>query len=127
MKRILFLIVLLVFSIPAFCQTGNPSGISDLLGAFATIGGMVSLTLLFTGWIKTTLEFTGNWARWLSWAVAMLLSFIGWLFNLGIFEPVTWGVALIYGLGIGLIANGVFTSEIVQNILALFKAQVLKE
>jgi hypothetical protein len=64
-------------SIPAFCQTGNPSGISDLPGAFATIGGMVSLTLLFTGWIKTTLEFTGKWARWLSWAVAMLLSFTG--------------------------------------------------
>jgi hypothetical protein len=127
MKRIFLLFVLLIFSIPAFCQTGEPSGISDLLGAFATIGGMVTLTLLFTGWIKTTLEFTGKWARWLSWAVAMLLSFAGWLLNLGIFQPVTWGVALIYGLGVGLVANGVFTSETVQKILALFKAQFLKE
>ena len=130
MKTLLLLCVLLfAFAVPTFAQGPPPDTVTVLNFAIdlGTIAGVASAVLLITGWVKTAFKLEGKFARWVSWIVAISLSLIGWLFNIGLFEPVTWFVAIIYGFGIGLVANGIFTSETVQYILSLFKAQVLRE
>jgi hypothetical protein len=128
MKKFLFLMSLLifVFVVPVFAQA-SPDPPTGIIGSFATIAGVVSLTLLITGWIKTALKLVGKWARWVSWAVAIVISLVGWMLNFGLFEPLTWYIAIGYGFGIGLVANGLFTADTIQLILAFFKAQVKKE
>lgn len=123
----LFALAVPVFATSAPPDTGPPVGVLNLVFDLTTIAGAAAAVLLITGWIKTAFKLEGMYARWVSWIVAISLSFIGWLLNLGLFEPVTWPVALIYGFGIGLVANGIFTSETVQYLLSLFKAQVLRE
>ena len=133
MKTILLcFLMLFALAVPVFATSstpdiGPPIGVVDLLFDLSTIAGAAAAVLLITGWVKTAFKLEGKFARWVSWIVAISLSFLGWLLNLGLFEPVTWVVAIIYGFGIGLVANGIFTSETVQYILSLFKAQVLKE
>lgn len=127
-KFISFFLFMMAFAIfPVYAQdVGSPVNI-DLAGGFVTIAAVAALTLTITGYIKVWFKAQDNWARWVSWAVSILLSFIVWYFNLGIFEPLTWTATIIYGFGIGLIANGIFTSETVQALLAMIGAQVKKE
>lgn len=124
MKKMFLFFVMLLSFIVAFAQGGVDPPTSGFWESFATISGVASLTLLITGWIKTALKLEGKWARWLSWTVSVLLSLFGWWQNVGLFELYTWWMTIIAGFGIGLVANGIFTAETVQIILAFFKAQV---
>ena len=123
----LFALAVPVSAIGAQPDSGPPVGVIDLLFDLSTVAGAAAAVLLITGWIKTAFKLEGMFARWVSWIVAISLSYIGWFLNLGLFEPVTWPVALVYGFGIGLVANGIFTSEVIKAILAYFNAQVQRE
>lgn len=127
---ILIFTLLFAFCLPVFAvgSPPDPVGIVNVAIDVSTVSGIAALVLLVTGWLKTHLfKVGGKWARWLSWLVSMIICTILWIFNIGLFEPLTWTVALIYGIGIALVANGVFTAETVQKWLAFFKAQILKE
>ena len=130
MKTILLcFLMLFALAVPVFAQGLPPDtvGVFDFVIDLGTIAGAAAAVLLFTGWIKTAFKLDGMFARWVSWIVALSISFLAWLLNFGLFEPLTWYVALIYGFGIGLVANGIFTADTVKYILSLLGAQVLKE
>lgn len=114
--------------LPLFCFAQNGGGIdSGLLSFLGTLAGVAAMVLPITGWIKTLLKLEDSAARWLSWLIAVLLGGFGHFSNVGIFEDVGLLVSLLTGLAAGLIANGVFTIEIVKTILEWIKAQLPKK
>jgi hypothetical protein len=128
MKRLIFfLCAIFMLALPVFAQIAGESPPSTFVIDLTTIAGVAALTLVIAGYVKTWFNLEGKWARWVSWIVAMGISLICWLLNLGLYEPFTLPVTLIYGLGIGLVANGIFTSELVQSWLEKIGAQPKRE
>jgi hypothetical protein len=123
MKKIILFMMLIFGAFFAFAQ-GDPPNPDGVIGYISTFAGAVLLVNLTTGWIKNLLKWQGNAAKYLSWAIAVIISILGWLLNLGIFAPLEWWSALVYGLGIGLAANGAFKTEVIQQILIFLMAQL---
>lgn len=129
MKKFVFLIsILLMAVLTAVAQTDIPPTGQEggVLGYISTFAGAVLLVNLATGWLKNLFKWQGNAAKYLSWAVALVISLLGMILNLGIFAPLEWWSALIYAIGIGLAANGAFKTEIIQQILIFVMAQLKK-
>lgn len=85
---------------------------------FLSIPALSVAVLFMTDVFK---NITGNNSQYASWGMAIVIGAVGYFFNLGIFDHVTWWVGLIYALSSGLMANGLFDWGVVQKILALFK------
>lgn len=115
------LLLLAAFSV--FAQGGDTSSI-DLSVSLATFSSAAALTLVITGWLKTNLKIEGTYARYLSWGIAIVLSLAGWFLKIGMFEGIQWYLAVVYGFGIGLISNGIFTSDTIKTILSVIGAQL---
>lgn len=129
MKRLLLLIsILFIALLTAVAQNVDPplDPGGNVLSYISTFAGAVLLVNLATGWLKTLLKWQGNAAKYLSWAVALIISLLGMVLNLGIFEPLVWWQAVLYAFGIGLAANGAFKTEIIQQILIFLMAQLKK-
>lgn len=62
----------------------------------------------------------GIWTQVVSWLVAIGLCMFGWWQHLGIFDGIEWYIALLYGLGSGLAANGIADIGLVQWVIGLF-------
>lgn len=62
----------------------------------------------------------GIWTQVVSWLVAVGLCMFGWWQHLGIFDGIEWHIALLYGLGSGLAANGIADIGLVQWLIGLF-------
>lgn len=82
----------------------------------ATLGGVMSLTILLTEPIKLRFNL-GDWpTRIVSWVIAALIIYIssvaGWAF-----DGYEWFMFIISGIGVGLAANGTFTIEEVKFVL----------
>jgi hypothetical protein len=88
---------------------------------FISLAALAGAVLPVTELIKRLIGSSGNWTRYLSWIVAVLISLIGGWLNLGILQDLSLLWLLIYGVAAGLIANGVFNIETVRAILSAFK------
>jgi hypothetical protein len=98
----------------------------DLSTAFASIGSVVGLVILITEFIKKHIKVEGGIYQLFSWLVGIILCLIGWFLKLGIFQGIEWYETVAYGLGVGLVANGIFDIEIVKALLkAIFKTERL--
>lgn len=62
----------------------------------------------------------GIWTQVVSWLIAVGLCMFGWWQHLGIYDGIEWYIALLYGLGSGLAANGIADIGLVQWIIGLF-------
>jgi hypothetical protein len=100
------------------------NGTIDLAPYFGSLLALAGLVTLVTGWLKTHLLKLDGWkAQVLTWVISVALAFVGQWKGLGLFSEtdVLWTV--LNGLGVGLVANGVYSVEIVQSILAFLKAK----
>lgn len=100
------------------------NGIIDLSPYFATLAALAGLVVVVTGWLKTNLLKWDGWkAQALSWVLSIGLAFVGQWKGLGLFAEtdVLWTV--LNGLGVGLVANGIYSADLVQSILAFIKAK----
>lgn len=91
---------------------------------FVNIGALASAVVIVTEFFKKInfIAIAPSWVKQiLSWAVAIAGSFIGSYFNLGVFANLTTTYIIIYGLAVGLIANGIFDFALVQALLNKFK------
>lgn len=96
----------------------------DLSTYFGSLMMMASAVTLITGWVNTKWTgFTGWKTQALSWAISIGLAFIGAWKGLGLFEEADIVNTILNGLGVGLIANGIFTVEYVQHILTFLQAK----
>lgn len=93
---------------------------------FASLAGLAVLTLSVTQWVKKGLEalkfvLQGTVAGLLSWVIAILLCAAGYFFSFGILAGVQWYFIFIYGIAVGLVANGLFALEHVKVFLEAIK------
>ena len=86
---------------------------------------MAAAVTLITGWVKThaLTSINGTWTQLLSWAISIGLAFVGSQKGLGVFANTTVIGTVLNGIGVGLIANGIFSADFVQTILAFLKAK----
>jgi hypothetical protein len=99
----------------------------DLSTYFANLATVALLVVLITGWVKTNLLKWDGWkAQLLSWGISISLAFLGKWKGIGIFADTDTVWTIIQGIGAGLVANGIYTVELVQSILAFIKAKPVK-
>ena len=91
---------------------------------FETFAALVALTAMIIPFVVEVFKLIPNLPsivkQIISWLVGVIAAFVGWKLNLGFLSELQLWVALIYGLGAGLIANGVFDTGIVTYILGIF-------
>lgn len=96
----------------------------DVSSYFTSLSAVAALTVLVTGWLNTNLlKWTGWKAQVLSWVIAIGLAWVGKWQGVGIFAEtdVLWTV--LQGVGAGLVANGVYSVQLVQSLLEFLKAK----
>lgn len=98
----------------------------DITTMFGTLAAIVAVVPIITQFIKKLInKDLANWANQLiSWAVSIIICYVGWFFDLGILADVNWWQTLIIGIGTGLAANGVFDIELVKQLLALIFGKI---
>lgn len=126
---ILFVLMTIAFfTAPLIAQSLEEETPTEVSDYFASIPGVAIATLGLTQVLKKLLNqkypespIADQVSQYISWAVAVLLSYLGFYFEWGIFAGISWYVTLIYALAAGLIANGIFDWQLTKSILQLFK------
>ena len=128
MKKFLFFFVFMlvaafVFIPVAFAQdVGDPVDSAGM--GFESFSALVALTAMIIPFVVELFKLIPGLPsivkQILSWLIGVLAAFAGWQLNLGFLGGLDWYIALLYGFGAGLIANGVFDTGIVTYILGIF-------
>ena len=94
---------------------------------FISLAALVPLVVLIAAFINKKLNLSGFLKQLVAWVISILLCFVGWYFNLGMFAGLVWWVVLIYGFAVGLAANGFFDIGLIQAILKGLKLEKKNE
>ena len=108
-KLILFFVLMLGFVSAAFAQTGEVAIGTDYDSMIATFAGFAGCVVLLTEGIKALFP------KMEGLAAAMLL----WWLDAGFVADVEWYIALLYGFGASLVANGIADTGLVQWLIGL--------
>ena len=119
-KKFLGLFVMLfVFVAMAFGQGGGILGDIDLNTVFASLAGVAAGSVFISALLIKWLKVTKAWVRQVvSWIAPVVLFVVGNLLNIGFMAEFTWLMTFVYGLGAGLVSNGIFDIELIKAILA---------
>lgn len=104
--------------------TGSPEVVAeapDYNAVFLSLSALVAAIPFVVEIVKGFFpSLKGIWTQVVSWLVAVGLCMFGWWQHLGIFDGIEWYIALLYGLGSGLAANGIADIGLVQWVIGLF-------
>lgn len=126
--KLLFCTVILFLSVTTviYAQTTaaeNPTVSLEI--AFATFTGLVAAIPIIVEFLKNlfgkTSETSNTIVQILSWLTGIVVTLIGWYFKLGFLVELEWWMALLYGFGASLAANGVADTKLIQAIISLFR------
>lgn len=127
-KLIFFLMALLGLSLSLAAQANvivvdNPVATGfDPAAMIATLGGFAAGVMVVVGIIKRMFpSLHGIGTQIVSWAVSIAAALLFWWLQAGMFAGMLWYIALLYGFGGGLIANGLADINLVQGIINLFR------
>lgn len=116
-KLILFFALMLGFVSAAFAQTGEVSTGTDYDSMIATFAGCV---VLLTEGIKALFpKMKGLVTQIVSWTVGLVAAMLLWWLDAGFVADVEWYIALLYGFGASLVANGIADTGLVQWLIGL--------
>ena len=130
-KRTMFFIaalVLLLSPVMVFAQdvgaetptevVTNPLDFTLIFGTFAALVAAIPFVVEL---IKKLIPNASSGAiQIVSWLTGVVVTMFGWFFHLGFLADLTWYIALLYGLGASLAANGVFDTGIITQIISFF-------
>lgn len=121
MKRfLLFFVLVLGFVSAAFAQTVEVPE-TDYNSMIATFAGFVGGVVLLTEGIKRLFpKMEGLATQIVSWCVGLVAAMLLWWLDAGFVADVSWYIALCYGFGASLVANGIADTGFVQWIISLF-------
>lgn len=119
-KLILFFALILGFVSAAFAQTGEISTGTDYDGMIATFAGFAGCVVLLTEGIKALFpKMEGLVTQIVSWTVGLAAAMLLWWLDAGFVADVEWYIALLYGFGASLVANGIADTGLVQWFIGL--------
>lgn len=121
MKRfLLFFVLMLGFVSATFAQTVEVPE-TDYNVMIATFAGFVGGVVLLTEGIKRLFpKMNGLVTQIVSWCVGLAAALLLWWLDVGFVADVSWYIALSYGFGATLVANGIADTGFVQWIIGLF-------
>ena len=95
----------------------------DFTSVFTTFVALVVAVPILTEALKKMLRIDKTSPKLavqlFSWVTGIALTMFGWAFNLGFLADLSWYVALGYGLGAALAANGVADTKLIEWIFSL--------
>ena len=119
-KLILFFALMLGFVSAAFAQTGEVSTGTDYDSMIATFAGFAGCVVLLTEGIKALFpKMEGLVTQIVSWIVGLAAAMLLWWLDAGFVADVEWYIALLYGFGASLVANGIADTGLVQWLIGL--------
>ena len=111
---------LLVCCLPVMAQDGGTA--NAYAETFASLTAIVAAVPVVTELLKGFFpKMQSIVVQLVSWAVGIALCMFGWWQGLGFLAGQQWYVALLYGLGSGLCANGIADTGLVDWLIGLFK------
>ena len=87
------------------------------------VGLMAALSIVGAEYLSKLTKFNGFAAQVQSWVVSVVLAAFASYLGIGIFPHVSLFAILLYGLLIGLVANGVFEIPFTKTVLTWIKAR----
>jgi hypothetical protein len=135
MKDLFLVLLLLVFSVGVFSQTADipprdePISVvtcesaltlDEIFGTFIALIAFIPIAvqflrkLLFPNTIGLPIQI-------FSWFVGLAITVAGWALNLGFLDGLSIWMALLYGAGACLAANGIFDTGLITAIFGLFE------
>lgn len=106
---------------PALAEVTNASAATDYNAVFLSLSALVAVIPLVVEIIKGFFpNLKGVWTQVVAWAVGIGLCMFGWWQQLGFLEGIEWYIALLYGLGSGLAANGLADTGLIEWMIGLF-------
>jgi len=107
-------------SIAAQQQALNP--VKTIDGIFETFFALVAFIPIAVQFLRRLIipNVSGLSVQIFSWAIGIAITMAGWILHLGFLNGLSFWLALLYGAGACLAANGVFDTGIVTAIFGLF-------
>lgn len=119
---------MLAFSIAVFSQTvPEPDPpvpeVKTIDGIFETFFALVAFIPLAVQTLRRLVmpNAGGLGVQIFSWVVGLAVTLVGWWFHLGFLDGLSIWMALLYGTGACLAANGIFDTGIITAIFSLFE------
>lgn len=124
MKLLLMMLsCLFLFAIGLMAQTVNtvsePSGYEMVFSTFAALVAIIPLAVEAIKKLVPSLGTNRLLTQIVSWLIGILITLIGWKLQLGFLTGLTWPIALAYGIGASLAANGIFDTGLLTWIIGL--------
>jgi len=94
---------------------------------FAGIAVLVAAVISLSAWLNKALEISGSIfglisaKQFVSWVLSVIGVALGAWLDLGFLAGFTWYWYIIYGVAVGLAANGVYDLKFIQSILKKLK------
>jgi len=137
MKKIIKLLGILVFvlfmPLSLFAQVEPPGDISDVIVNFnAYMSSLLGIALVSTFLTGLVGGFMGKVPKWvkrlISWVIPMVICIVvGNIFNIGFLSDKTLLESIFYGLGAGLVSNGIFEISVVNSLIKFIEGLFKKK
>lgn len=95
----------------------------NFLNSIMILSGIV---VVLSEWLSKYTKLDGKWARLQSWVVSALIGVSATWLNVGVFSDMDWKGGLIMGIISALVANGIFSIEMVKKLLETIKVRNTK-
>jgi hypothetical protein len=97
-----------------------------LNGIFETFFALVAFIPIAVQFLRKLIipNATGIGAQIFSWTVGIAITLSGWLLHLGFLDGLSFWIALLYGAGACLAANGIFDTGLISALFGLFGKKV---
>ena len=121
MRKLILIFALTLGSVSAALAQGGGMETADYDGMIATFAGFAGCVVLLTEGLKRLFpKMEGLATQLVSWCVGVAAAMLLWWLDAGFVADAAWWVALLYGLGASLVANGIADTGLVQWIIGLF-------
>ena len=118
MKRIMLFMMLMLGTVSAVMAQGADVPATDYDAMIGTFAGFVGGVVVLTEGLKGLFP---NMKGWVTQLVGLVCGMVLWGLDAGFVSDVSWDIALLYGFGASLVANGVADTGLVQWVIGLFR------
>ncbi len=120
MKRIMLFLMLMLGTVSAVMAQGVDVPVTDYDTMIGTFAGFAAGVVVLTEGLKGLFPNMKGWVTQLaSWCVGIAGAMLLWWLDAGFVSDVQWYIALLYGFGASLVANGIADTGLVQWLIGL--------
>ena len=120
MKRSMLFLMLMLGTVSAVMAQGVDVPVTDYDAMIGTFAGFAAGVVVLTEGLKGLFPNMKGWVTQIvSWCVGIAGAMLLWWLDAGFVSDVQWYIALLYGFGASLVANGIADTGLVQWLIGL--------